>query len=297
MQGRANPVLFQQIRRHDFIGSERGDNAAPIHQHDAVHGASQHIFQAVLHYDHGFPQIAVQPVNQLNSAPPRGRVQHRQGFVEQQNLDFIHQHPGHRHALFLAPGKFLGGVTEKLLHADDACRLPHSRRHLRRIHPLVLQRKGHVIRHRQPHELGRGILHHGTDFRGDLDQGGTRRVQTVDANRTGGLARVIVRNQTVQDSNQRGFAAARSPDDSDFFAGENLEVNFVQGRFGLGAVLETEIAQANHGLAPSRHPRRGRIHTVRISYGQNATSTHNYSASSTRKKPRPGTRRWGIRTR
>ena len=86
--------LLQQRSAQQFTGRRIRQDAAFIHQDDAVDMAVQHVFQAVFDDDHRLVLFLCDAVDQLDGGFSCCRVQIRQRLVEQQHVYVVHQHPG-----------------------------------------------------------------------------------------------------------------------------------------------------------------------------------------------------------
>ena len=253
VQGRSDAVLLQQARDQHLVRRGIGHDPTPGHQHDPVHWAVQHVLQAVLHDHHGAAVLAVQVIDQLDRGAPRSRVQVRQGFVEQQHLHVVHQHPGHRHPLLLPTGELVRGGRQPVLDPHDGSGMLHPLRHLRVGDLLVLQAEGDVLTHGEAHELPGGVLQHRAHAPGGLHQRHRGRVVAAHPHRARGRAPVVVGDQPVQHREQGGLTRAGRTDHRHLLATPDHQVDVVKGGLGLRAVLEAVPAQLDERLGGVGH--------------------------------------------
>jgi len=81
-------------------------------------------------------------------------------------------------------------------------------------------------------------------------------VAVVAAGGSGGSARtgrlLLELDEAEQDDEQRRLAGARAPDDADFLARPDLEVDVAQHQGQLRAVAERDVLEAHHALLGPR---------------------------------------------
>ena len=89
---------------------------------------------------------------------PRCRIQIRKRFIEEENINIIHQNTTHGDALFLPARQCRRRMVEILLHINDPSYLIHSTEHIVLLYTVILQCEGQILRHCKTDELSIRIL-------------------------------------------------------------------------------------------------------------------------------------------
>lgn len=225
-----------------------GQNAAVLHQDDAVHRTMEHILQAVLNDNRGFVLAAVDLVDDLNSRLPRGRVQVGQGLVKEEDLRVVDQHAGQSSPLLLSAGDLAGFAAQDAIHTDNLADLRHPALHLILGHAVVLHGEGDVLRHRQPHKLGVGVLQDRAHFDAAVEDVHLGRVLAVQLQLPLDFPFEGEGDQSVDAVGQRALPAAAGADDQDLFMLADFEIDVIQGGLRLGVVLKGKMLESDCDL-------------------------------------------------
>jgi hypothetical protein len=159
--------------------------------------------------------------------PARLLIQCAKRFIHQQNLRIDGQRPGKTNALLHSAGKLFGQTFLEAFQAHQLNEFPGFGLAFIFRRATNIEPKGHIGQDISPRHQSEVLKHH----RALRPRSGDR--SAIDRNLS-----LIIRDQTRNDTQQRGLAAAAWTDDGDKFVVTHFEVNVTQREHAAAAIVE-----------------------------------------------------------
>src|SRR5215210_7190995 len=188
--------------------------------------------------------FGVQGLEVLEDLPASSCVEHRGGFIEDEYLWFDSQEPGQGDALFLAAGEGTWLAALVAFQADGPYSPGDPIAHLLVWDAEVLEAEGDVVLNERGDEAVLGVLKEDAEVLADLEWFRGRIAVRHEHSARVGL------QETVQEADEGGLAAAVPADNADVLAGAKLEAN-VRERGLFGAWIGEAYSVARNGEEPT----------------------------------------------
>ena len=185
------------------------------------------------------PATSSRTVASTDSAP--SPVELRGRLVEHEDAGLEREDAGDRDALALAARQGLDGALAERLDAQALERLADPPVHLGAAQPQVLEPERHLALHGPVDPLLLGVLEDEPDRPGEGPRRRMEHVVAAHADRAGDAPAVEVRDEAVEEPQERGLATAGRPDDQREALLEATR-DVAQGRFGRSRVPVAEPA-------------------------------------------------------
>ena len=193
----ADALLLQHIHAEKLVRLPVSDDLSVSHHHDAVHIPVKRVLQTMPDDQHRFSGGFADLIDQVDRPLSGGRVQIRQGLVKQEDIHIVDHHARHGNPLLLSAGQLRGRMVQKRFHIHRFRHLVHPGEQLLLRDAVVFQRKGDILRHRQPDELPVRILQHGPHQLGHSEDPFLCRVLSLYGKASRALSRKGKRDQSV----------------------------------------------------------------------------------------------------
>ncbi|MCY1232691.1 hypothetical protein D9M72_451980 [compost metagenome] len=244
-------TLCRKVDHDVFLDDRRraGKDDDPLPQVDRF-------IDVVRHEEHRYAELLPYDPDQVFQVGPGLGIHGGERFVHQQDLRLVGNGPGDRHALLHAAGELPGVGPRNAGQAHGLEGLIHQPVALGLRHPLVLQRKFHVVANPHPREQRASVFleHHGHLFR--------RTGHPLAVEQDFSLSRGHQAGNAFQ---ERGLAGARGANEARQLAGAQVESEVPHGLdvAAVGLVHLLHPADGQHGFRSCRS--RVRLHFLPLS--------------------------------